>query len=148
MTVQSLPNGTRRPIPAVGIVCLKDESVLLIQRGRSPLKGHWSLPGGHIEFGEHALEAAKRELFEETEIVGQAFTFLDVVDSVFPQRGDQPPIHYIILEYGCLWQRGEAIAGDDAKRAQFVAVSELDNYALTHQTLRIIEAGILALQGK
>ena len=39
---------------------------LLIQRGKEPNKGSWSLPGGSIEFGEPALLAAQRELSEET----------------------------------------------------------------------------------
>ena len=39
---------------------------LLIQRGTEPNKGKWSLPGGKLEWGETALEGAKRELAEET----------------------------------------------------------------------------------
>lgn len=39
---------------------------LLIQRGKEPNKGMWSLPGGRIEVGETTMDAAKRELFEET----------------------------------------------------------------------------------
>jgi hypothetical protein len=41
---------------------------LLIQRGREPNKGQWSFPGGKIHLGESILEAAKRELNEETGI--------------------------------------------------------------------------------
>lgn len=40
--------------------------VLLIKRAKDPLKGHWSLPGGHVECGEQSWRAGKRELFEET----------------------------------------------------------------------------------
>lgn len=39
---------------------------LLIQRGNEPNKGVWSFPGGKIESLEGTLEAAKRELKEET----------------------------------------------------------------------------------
>ncbi len=42
---------------------------LLVQRGREPNKGMWSFPGGKIEAGEGTLDAAKRELFEETKLV-------------------------------------------------------------------------------
>lgn len=41
-------------------------SYLLVQRGKEPNKGVWSLPGGKIESGETSLLAAKRELREET----------------------------------------------------------------------------------
>ena len=36
--------------------------VLLVQRGKGIYRGAWSLPGGAVELGETALEAAKREL--------------------------------------------------------------------------------------
>lgn len=39
---------------------------LLVQRGREPAKGRWSFPGGKIEWGESTLQAAVRELHEET----------------------------------------------------------------------------------
>ena len=56
----------RSPIPAVGVVCFRGDDVLLIKRGAPPRAGEWSLPGGRIEFGERAADAALRELREET----------------------------------------------------------------------------------
>ena len=44
----------------------KPPHYLLVQRGKEPNKGMWSLPGGKIELGEKTLDAAKRELEEET----------------------------------------------------------------------------------
>lgn len=40
--------------------------VLLVQRGRSPGKGLWALPGGFLEPRERVLQGAMRELREET----------------------------------------------------------------------------------
>ena len=54
------------PIPAVGVVCLRGDEVLLIRRGTPPRQGQWSLPGGRIEPGEAVRNAALRELREET----------------------------------------------------------------------------------
>jgi len=62
------------PIPRAAVsVCVrctvstnKDPYYLLIQRGKEPNKGMWSLPGGSIEFGEDAVDAGRRELAEET----------------------------------------------------------------------------------
>ena len=50
------------PTPAVGVVCLKGDEVLLIRRGTPPRQGEWSLPGGRIEPGERLADAALREL--------------------------------------------------------------------------------------
>jgi bifunctional NMN adenylyltransferase/nudix hydrolase len=42
--------------------------VLLVQRGKSPGKGLWALPGGHVNVNETFYQAAVRELKEETSI--------------------------------------------------------------------------------
>ena len=47
---------------AGGVVINADGKVLVVsQRGTS-----WSLPKGHIDYGEDALAAAKREIYEES----------------------------------------------------------------------------------
>lgn len=52
----------KRTVSAGGVVVGPDGKVALVsQRGNS-----WSLPKGHIEDGESVLEAARREIFEET----------------------------------------------------------------------------------
>jgi len=43
--------------------------VLSIKRGRPPFVGMWANPGGNIDEGEKPLDAAVRELEEETELV-------------------------------------------------------------------------------
>lgn len=42
--------------------------VLLVKRGSKPNICHWCIPGGHIETGENSLDAAIREIKEETNI--------------------------------------------------------------------------------
>ncbi|MEN2468323.1 NUDIX domain-containing protein [Burkholderia stabilis] len=79
------------------IVCYRDSQVLLVARASS----RWALPGGTIKRGETPLEAAHRELCEETGVTGQhlvysmQFTGLAKIHHVFfaevgPDHTPQP----------------------------------------------------------
>ncbi len=58
----------------VGVMILKDNKILLGKRNEDPEKassllhgeGTWTMPGGKIHFGEKLVEAAYREVLEET----------------------------------------------------------------------------------
>lgn len=54
------------------IVCRKRGHILLVTRDR----GRWALPGGTIKRGEAPIEAARRELLEETAITGAPLSYL------------------------------------------------------------------------
>jgi 8-oxo-dGTP diphosphatase len=54
------------------IVCRRRDKILLVTRGRS----HWALPGGTIQRAESSLEAARRELEEETALAVERFAYL------------------------------------------------------------------------
>ncbi|MNU62244.1 putative mutator protein MutT4 [compost metagenome] len=108
------------PTPAVGVVCLKGDEVLLIRRGTPPRQGEWSLPGGRIEPGERLAVAALRELREETGVAAELIGLIDVVDGLFPEAGR----HYVLIDYVALWIGGEPTAGDDAAEAVFVPFEE------------------------
>jgi len=123
-----------RPVPAVGVVCLRGDSVLLIRRGTPPRQGEWSLPGGRIEPGERAVDAALRELREETGIEAEITGLIDVVDGLFPEAGR----HYVLIDYAARWLSGEPVAGDDAADARFVALDEVEALIDWAETRRII----------
>ena len=128
-----------RPIPAVGVVCLKGDEVLLIRRGRPPLQGAWSLPGGRIEWGERAADAALRELSEETAVNAGLLGLVDVVDGLFP--GEEPGgtgVHYVLVDFAARWISGEPRAGDDAADAAFHPLNRLHTLDLWAETVRII----------
>lgn len=130
-----------RPTPAVGTVCFKDEQVLLIRRGTPPLQGEWSLPGGRIELGEKATDAALRELKEETNVDARLIGLIDVVDAIFTsRRTGETARHYVLANYAAVWISGEPVAGDDAEDAAFFALAELESLELWSETLRIIHA--------
>ncbi len=126
------------PVPAVGVVCLKGDEVLLIRRGTPPRQGEWSLPGGRIEHGERATDAALRELQEETRIEARLIGLIDVVDGIFADAGR----HYVLIDYAAEWLSGEPCAGDDATDAEFMSVTEALGRVSWEETRRIIRAGV------
>jgi 8-oxo-dGTP pyrophosphatase MutT (NUDIX family) len=68
-------------VKAAGIVCFADVSVLLLRRSAYvPQAGMWSIPAGTVERGESSLEAALRELSEESGYYGRVDIELSVVD--------------------------------------------------------------------
>ena len=128
------------PIPAVGIVCLRGDAVLLIRRGTPPRQGEWSLPGGRIEPGERAVDAALRELGEETGVVAEITGLIDVVDGLFPEAGR----HYVLIDYAARWVSGDPVAGDDAAEARFVALDQVDGLIDWSETRRVIRMAAAA----
>jgi len=128
------------PVPAVGVVCLRDDAVLLIRRGTPPRQGEWSLPGGRIEPGERAVDAALRELREETGVEAEITGLIDVVDGLFPEAGR----HYVLIDYAARWLSGEPVAGDDAAEARFVALDRIESLIDWSETLRVIRMAAAA----
>ncbi|MGZ9114278.1 MAG: NUDIX hydrolase [Brevundimonas sp.] len=122
------------PVPAVGVVCLRGGEVLLIRRGTPPREGEWSLPGGRIEPGERAVDAALRELREETGVEAEITGLIDVVDGVFPEAGR----HYVLIDYAARWISGDPVAGDDAMEARFVALDQVETLVDWSETRRIV----------
>ena len=102
-----------------------DGKVLLVRRAKPPL-GLWSLPGGHVEFGETALAAAERELMEEAGITADLTAFIGLYEVIL----DKPAFHYAIACYGGMWRSGVAHAASDALDAQWLAPLELDSLDL------------------
>ena len=122
------------PVPAVGVVCLRGDEVLLIRRGKPPRMGQWSLPGGRIEPGERATDAALRELMEETGVTARITGLLDVVDGIFPEADR----HYVLIDYAAEWLSGEPVAGDDALEARFIPLAEAEALIDWSETRRMI----------
>ena len=129
----------QRPIVGVGVVVWHDDRVLLIKRGKAPRQGQWSLPGGMQELGETVVEAARREVLEETGLQIAEPHFVAVVDSL--QRSDDGRVryHYTLVDFTAEYLSGEAIAGSDAAAVAWVDPTALGAYALWEETIKIIE---------
>jgi 8-oxo-dGTP diphosphatase len=135
------PSPSPIPVPAVGVVCLRGDEVLLIRRGKPPLAGDWSLPGGRIEWSERAQAAALRELAEETGVEAELLGLVEVADGLF---GDGAVVerHYVLIDYAARWRSGEPRAGDDAVEAAFHPLASLERLGLWSETVRVIRLAV------
>jgi 8-oxo-dGTP diphosphatase len=89
--------------------------VLLVQRGKAPSQGLWSLPGGHIEPGEAAADALHREIAEETGVRAELRGVTDVVDIIRRDAADAVTFHRVVLVFYGIWLSGEPRADSDVQ---------------------------------
>jgi ADP-ribose pyrophosphatase YjhB (NUDIX family) len=113
--------------------------ILLVERGREPLKGYWSLPGGLVEPGEKLEEAVRREIQEETGLRVGPVRLFEIFERIMRDASGRAEYHYVLADYVCKVTGGELQAGDDVSRVEWARRSQLDQYRLTEGTREVIE---------
>src|SRR3972149_5676141 len=108
-----------RPICGVGVVVKKDDAVLLIQRGRAPRLGEWTVPGGAVELGESLRAAARREIREECGIEIELGEILDAFEWLLRDDSGKIQYHYIIIDFAGRYAAGDLRPGDDVMDARW-----------------------------
>ncbi|MFP3714798.1 NUDIX hydrolase [Puerhibacterium sp. TATVAM-FAB25] len=101
-------------------------AAVIVRRNRAG-RLEWCLPKGHLEGVETPPEAAVREVFEETGIVGRVRTTLGIIDYWF--SGETRRVHKVVHHYLLTMTGGHlTVEGDpdgEAEDAFWVAVAEL-----------------------
>lgn len=116
--------GEEKPAPVVcaGAVVRDDAGrVLLVQRGREPSRGLWSVPGGRVEVGESPAQAAAREVLEETGLVIEVGRLLETVEI-----GE-----FLVHDFAGTVVGGTLCAGDDADDVRWCALEDAPLLPLT-----------------
>src|SRR5215217_1289300 len=83
------------PLVCTDGVVIQDRKVLLINRKIEPFKGCWTIPGGHVDYGESLEDAVRREVLEETGIDAKIYGLVDIFSD--PKR--DPWGHIISIVY-------------------------------------------------
>jgi ADP-ribose pyrophosphatase YjhB (NUDIX family) len=128
-----------RPIVGVGGLIFQGEAILLVQRGKEPGKGLWSIPGGAVVVGESLAQGVAREILEEVGLCVQVGPLVEVVERIIRDDNNGVAYHYVILDYLCRPLSGPMRPGSDAADARFVEPNDLTRYGLTKAALRVLE---------
>lgn len=107
--------------------------VLMIERKNDPFAGCLALPGGFVEMDEDLLDAAKRELFEETRLKNVHLAQL----CTFGTPGRDPRGRTISVVYAGVVKssRTQVQGGDDAARAVWVSARRCGKLAFDHNDI-------------
>lgn len=111
--------------PVAATVVRKDNEILFVKRGIKPGKGEWSLPAGFLEFEEEPAKAAARELEEETGLKVQEKD-MELFESLAMERFPGQRLVAFIFSVDSINAEGEISAGDDAEKALYWTIEELE----------------------
>jgi len=131
----------QRPVLGVGALIFNRDKILLIERGKEPMKGQWSLPGGALETGETLEQGIIREVREETGLEVKPLKVLEIFERITRDAHGVPEYHYVLIDYICRITGGSLRAADDASRVAWVPRRLLSTYRLTTGTLPVIRKG-------
>lgn len=133
-----------KPVAAAAVVAIWGDSVLLVRRGQAPRVGSWSFPGGAIEPGETARQAAEREAFEETGLRVVTQDVVDVFDAIVPPCDGSVEFHYCVADYlGVIEDLdAEPRAGDDAADVCWAPLDSLGPFEITDAMRCVIRRAV------
>ncbi len=134
----AIKHDAARPVLGVSVLVQDGGRVLLVKRGRPPLQGLWSLPGGHVEGGEKLTQAAAREVREETGVEVGDLRQIDIAEIIGRDDAGGVAWHFVLVVFAGPPVSGTAVAGDDAAEVRWVGPEEFDGLQMTDDTRRLV----------
>jgi ADP-ribose pyrophosphatase YjhB (NUDIX family) len=131
----------------VGALIIDSGRILLVERGREPLKDYWSLPGGVVETGERLEYAVRREVREETGLEVEVLHLLEVFERIMEDAGGRAEYHFVLMDYICRPSGGTLCAADDASAVRWFAPEEIAGLKITEGTPEFIARAFAWVRG-
>jgi len=128
------------PLIGVGALVLLNKKVLLVKRGTPPGKFKWSVPGGLVEKGETIKEAVKRELREETGLLGEPTKLINIAEVIILDEIGRTKYHYVIFDYLVnLVKETDPKPSSDVLEAKFFSLEDVFKLELTEPTKVLLQ---------
>ncbi len=122
--------------------------VVLVRRRFEPLAGQWSLPGGTLEVGETLEAGVAREIVEETGLIVDVGSIVEVFDRIFRDADGRVRYHYVLVDYVCDARAGRLAAGSDVDDVAVAVPDQLTPFALLPKTLEVIRKVVSSERGR
>jgi 8-oxo-dGTP diphosphatase len=128
----------QRPFLAVSAAIFRNGKVLVVRRARKPALNLYTLPGGAVEAGETLVEAAIREVREETSLSIEPVALAGHREVIARDDAGKVERHFVILCFASRWLSGEPVLSDELDDSRWVDPSELGNYRTTDGLAEIV----------
>ncbi len=123
------------PVLTVDAVIEIRGRIVLVKRCAEPFRGHWALPGGHVDYRETVEHAAVREAREETGLLVKIKKLVGVYSD--PRRNPGSD-HRVSVAFSAIKVGGRIMAGDDAEETCLFSRQEIGRIKLAFDHDKII----------
>jgi 8-oxo-dGTP diphosphatase len=122
-------------------VAISDRRILLARIAPGyPREGHWTLPGGGIDWGEHPDDALVREIHEETGLTLDSYALAGIDSEALGPLAGRPTVHAVRFIYRCTTSGEPNVVEEDGSvdEAAWISLDELGEM----RTVTIIERAL------
>jgi 8-oxo-dGTP diphosphatase len=134
-----------RPVIAVGAAVCRGGRVLIVQRGREPSLGVWTVPGGVVDLGERMREAAAREVREECGLEIEVGPVVGTLDNIVRDDGGAIRFHYAIVDFAARYVSGEIRLNDELMDAVWITTDQYDAYHVPRKARDVLTEALRIL---
>lgn len=135
----------QRPFLAVSAAIIRAGEVLVVRRARRPALNLYTFPGGAVEVGETLIEAAIREVREETSLTIEPVGLAGHREVITRDAKGAVERHFVILCLAARWRAGEPKLNEELDDARWVTLESIQNLRTTDGLAEIAAAAFARL---
>ena len=125
------------PEPTVGALIFNPQGKLFLMKSHK-WGGKYVIPGGHIELGETAIDALKREVKEETGLDIFDIEYIGMQEFIFDPEFWKKR-HFIFLDYACKTNSTEVTLNSEGQEFGWFSLEELVCLSVDQYSLRAVQ---------